>query len=201
MNEKWIPWYGGEQPVSDETNVKVKYRDAVNQDVAFSAESFRWEHANPNNTYYNPDVDIMAYCVIENKDKKAMNEKYAQFIVMRNDMTSLNPGKAMAQAAHASSVMHENCDHELFHEWKNETIDGFGTCYVYEASMEDILYFKETIDAHVSNVWTKIVHDPTYPIKDGNILHQLPLNTCLVVFGPVDEIKSILKKHCIGYAQ
>ena len=58
------------------------------------------------------------------------------YILMRTDMDSMNPGKAMAQASHASNTfVHSvepgyNVDEALFDAWQKETQQGFGTVLV-----------------------------------------------------------------------
>ena len=59
------------------------------------------------------------------------------YILMRTDMDSMNPGKAMAQASHAGSTFVHNAepgynvDEELFNAWQKETPQGFGPCLLY----------------------------------------------------------------------
>ena len=58
------------------------------------------------------------------------------YILMRTDMDSMNPGKAMAQASHASNAFVSNAepgynvDEELFNAWQQSTTQGFGTVLV-----------------------------------------------------------------------
>ena len=62
------------------------------------------------------------------------------YILMRNDMDSMNPGKAMAQASHAANAFVANDIWEmeqmpdgivdLKNQWQNETTQGFGTVIV-----------------------------------------------------------------------
>lgn len=89
------------------------------------------------------------------------------YILMRNDLPSMNVGKAIAQASHASAQFVENCSNnsnKAFDIWKNEGI-GFGTTIVLEGS-------KDSIKKIVSNVKNKSychyngeVIDTTYPFK------------------------------------
>jgi len=123
------------------------------------------------------------------------------YIIMRNDLDSMNPGKAIAQGSHASNaflakfnrMMQEYSVDSAKKEraeklnkdvttWETATSQGFGTVLVLEGSMPDI-------DDAVSKVKDRgyladIVHDPTYPIKDGGVVHHLPLDTCAYVFVP-----------------
>lgn len=121
------------------------------------------------------------------------------FILMRNDLTSMNCGKAIAQGSHASNafvhhfqhVMRENGNtpsdsiKELnvkFHEWENATNQGFGTVIVLEADMKTI---EKTVDkySNMGYICGK-VFDPTYPIVDGSVVHHIPLHTCGYLFLP-----------------
>lgn len=89
------------------------------------------------------------------------------YILMRNDLPSMNVGKAIAQASHASAQFVENCSNnsnKAFDIWKNEGI-GFGTTIVLEGS-------KDSIDKLIDNVKTKhycfyngVIVDFTYPFK------------------------------------
>jgi hypothetical protein len=46
-----------------------------------------------------------------------------------------------------------------------------------------------------------VVHDPTYPILDGEVVHHIPLDTCAYVFVPNKEndkfASTILKKFSL----
>ena len=117
------------------------------------------------------------------------------YILMRNDLDSLNPGKAMAQASHASNAfVHSvepayNVDDELFNAWQKSTPQGFGTVLVLsvnEAQMETAVKVAESFG--VDKFPCDIIHDPTYPIIDGEVCHHIPLNTCGYIFGDKDDI-------------
>lgn len=126
------------------------------------------------------------------------------YILMRNDLSSLNAGKAMAQASHASNafvahfhhyaqkynstVVHEGIQTATMHgfnEWENSTDQSFGTVLVLAAKMTEI---KATVDIFKGlNYVAGVVHDPTYPIVDGDVVHYVPLDTCAYVFIPNKE--------------
>lgn len=122
------------------------------------------------------------------------------YLLMRNDLDSMNSGKAIAQGSHASNAFvfayHEwmatastnqtdkqtSTLHQAFNRWQNETVQGFGTVLVLEGSMTDII---DTFDdAVTAGYMADIIHDPTYPIVDGNVVHHIPLNTCAYMFVP-----------------
>lgn len=126
------------------------------------------------------------------------------YILMRNDLDSMNPGKAIAQGSHASNAfvdhfhafaqecnskaVHEGLETATmngFNEWENSTQQGFGTVLVLEGNMNDITSRVSLLSScgYVAGV----VHDPTYPIVDGQVVHHIPLNTCAYVFVPNKE--------------
>jgi len=112
------------------------------------------------------------------------------FILMRTDLDSMGSGKAMAQAAHAGNALETHFETEpqaafrvkAFHEWKRQTPQGFGTTIVLGGSMAqietDVEWLRQT--GYVA----AIVHDPTYPLRDGSVTHLIPLDTCAYVFAP-----------------
>lgn len=114
------------------------------------------------------------------------------YVLMRTDLASMNPGKAVAQGAHAAN----QCAHELLlsgdddqldllGEWEDQTGHGFGTTItlgVSEAQMRSAVLVARALGLHA-----RVIHDPTYPLIDGETLHLLPLDTCAFVFGrPAD---------------
>ena len=117
------------------------------------------------------------------------------YILMRNDMNSMTPGKGMAQAAHAANAFileatENDVDIDLgvmVGEWAEDTDQGFGTTIVLETNEEKM---RDAID-HINEYHTThagVVHDPSYPLRDGDTLHLLPLNTCAYVFCSKDNI-------------
>ena len=137
------------------------------------------------------------------------------YILMRNDLASMNLGKAMAQASHASNAfvhhfngyaqeynsksVHEGIETATmngFNEWENSTPQGFGTVLTLEGKMGDI---QSVVNIFKSLSYVAgVVHDPTYPLVDGEVVHYLPLDTCAYVFVPnkeKDEFASVLLKR------
>lgn len=89
-----------------------------------------------------------------------MNKLY---VFVRNDLPSLNTGKAMAQVAHCVSQFMD-FDLEGSEEWCKEA-EGFGTTIVMEGSKRDIDRLMENVEyCGCYNSLGKIV-DPTYPFK------------------------------------
>lgn len=126
------------------------------------------------------------------------------YILMRNDLASMNAGKGMAQASHASNafinqtdayirsfidrgVMIEELNRHV-NEWQNETGYGFGTVLVLEGRMSE---FKPIISTFKAlDYMVGVITDPTYPIVDGEIVHHINLDTCAYVFVPNKETDS-----------
>ena len=134
---------------------------------------------------------------------------------MRTDMSSLNAGKGMAQAAHAANqFIYENVWHnrEFFSKTGEDTVDdkqrlirtwmsqaaGFGTTIVLDAT--DELALTDAIDAaRVHDLMAGLVLDPTYPVRDGLVTHSLPVITCGYIFGDKDNpfLQQITKKFAL----
>lgn len=120
------------------------------------------------------------------------------YIFMRSDLTSLNAGKAMAQASHAANAMVHLIKHgglvpskhikNLLTKWENSTAQGFGTCLVLDCHNEHVIL--QTIDKlnqASKEVITDIINDPTYPVRDGDLTHYISLNTCGYAFFDKDD--------------
>lgn len=114
------------------------------------------------------------------------------YIMMRNDLVDLNPGKAMAQAAHAAnqfisslkppapSWTGANSLEGWLETWTNQA-KGFGTTIVLTASKSQI---EHIIPLGASEGYAcDFVFDPTYPIKsaEGEIF-TVNAMTCAYVF-------------------
>lgn len=116
------------------------------------------------------------------------------YILMRNDLDSMNPGKAMAQASHASNAFVHNrlrmregrpADEDLYLSWKTETHQGFGTVLVLAVNKDEME--QAVAVAKMAEYDADIIHDPTYPLKDGEVCHFIPLDTCAYIFGNKDD--------------
>lgn len=83
------------------------------------------------------------------------------YILVRNDLHSMNPGKAIAQASHCVSqfVLKHPKDAADWAEYR-----GFGTTIVLEGSQNDIEHFTQEYIENVYPIWGDII-DPTYPFK------------------------------------
>ena len=122
------------------------------------------------------------------------------YILMRTDLESLNPGKMAAQASHASNAFvhawderdHDSDVDDLGVKWLTSTKQGFGTVLVLGVNEKQMRIAVEV--AQQLEYPAEVIHDPTYPIRDGEVCHFLPIDTCAYVFGDKDDpiLKSIL---------
>lgn len=118
-----------------------------------------------------------------------------QYIIVRVDLETMSPGRAAAQCAHAANdcVKQAQKYHPaLLEQW--EEGDGgtgaFGKTYVLMGAIEDI---KMTIkylqdEGHCAG----ITHDPTYAVKDGDVTHYVPVDTCGWVLGNKEDLQNVL---------
>lgn len=114
----------------------------------------------------------------------------ALYILMRTDMASMNPGKGMAQAAHAANAFTHKFadDHEYVDDverWLGEAYldgaQGFGTTLTLAVESEREL--REVIgSAQEDGFPAGLVLDNTYPVRDGKVTHLIPVFTCGYVF-------------------
>lgn len=142
-----------------------------------------------------------------------MSEKIL-YILMRNDLASLNAGKAMAQASHASNLfIHKFGKQPEVKEWQKSTEQGYGTVLVLSANENEI---NNALDkARDAGHPAGVVVDPTYPYrttqelanlipkstdtaprieKSGEVTLFRNEATCGFAFGTKEELKEALGK-------
>ncbi len=135
------------------------------------------------------------------------------YILMRTDLPSMNAGKAMAQASHASNAFINRMDtkkdsvldltNTMRKVWQAETMQGFGTVLVLAANVGQINGIVEKTELFSDVVANKVI-DPTYPYQVtgeiANLIQQdMPLyrgdgmftlyreeTTCAYLFGDKD---------------
>lgn len=106
------------------------------------------------------------------------------YILVRDDLDSMNPGKAIAQGAHAATKFIYECalDKHLsktVDDWQKQG-DGFGTKISLSVNYEQLI---DVVDsAKAMSIPANFVLDPTYPIRDGSVVHLIPLVTAAYVF-------------------
>ena len=98
-------------------------------------------------------------------------QKPVLYILMRTDIKSMNPGKAMAQASHASNAfvkqVSENDKWQDFAKsWQEQTYQGFGTVLVLGVNHKEMVTAVNV--ANRMGYVSGIVNDPTYPYIVSN---------------------------------
>ncbi len=126
------------------------------------------------------------------------------YILVRTDMESLTgtpenrkAGLPAAQAGHSANQMvfeaRQKNDPELnkmLTEWENETGKGFGTEIVLGAHISKV---KQTIEhAALLGHHAAMTFDPEYPLRDGQMLHLIPLESCGYIFGRKNVLSRLL---------
>ena len=134
------------------------------------------------------------------------------YILMRTDMPSMNAGRAMAQASHATNqLMHRFGASKEVKEWQKETPYGFGTAIVLGC---DLAQLNQVVTAaQQNNFLAQAVEDPEYgrriPTELVHLLdekHEVSPRvadgatttiytrevTCGFVFGEKEDLKPVL---------
>ncbi len=84
---------------------------------------------------------------------------------MRNDLPSLNPGKAMAQAAHAANAFTAEWGHLPDVKDYSRREHPFGTCIVLAADKDTIVFKLRRAQMRTGTVPFGPVYDPSYPFN------------------------------------
>jgi len=130
------------------------------------------------------------------------------YILMRTDLASMNAGKAVAQGAHAANQFqtamqrhfdecketgHDSKGIQVYQDWLAQGCGtaGFGTTITLEVTGAEL---ETTVKAAIQSgdFLAGITHDPTYPLRDGQVTHLIPLDTCGFVFGYKHQLVEML---------
>jgi hypothetical protein len=127
------------------------------------------------------------------------NDPVIQYIIVRNDLASMTPGRVAAQAAHAANQCIKTVDvkeeranvdplKSLVLKWEIQSHDFFGTTIVLQSNIQNIHDIAWMIQSpylpHPDfTIYSGIVIDPEYHVQDGEVTHLLPLTTALWIFG------------------
>lgn len=118
------------------------------------------------------------------------------YILMRQDLASMNAGKAVAQGAHAANIMQTRIQEEgtleqkaILESWLADR--AFGTTITLTVDDRALLKVLDLHAKHPSAAQHSVageVVDPTYPLRDGAVTHLINLRTCGYLFGLKEEI-------------
>lgn len=129
-----------------------------------------------------------------------MNEDnpYICYVLMRTDLPDYLPGKCMAQAHHAGTRFLNQLRVTIkdkpvwlvpLEGWLAQG-GGFGTTIILGVNypeMRRLTAFELDI-----NLFNGVVHDPSYPVRDGDRINHMPVDTCGYVFGRLNDCKALL---------
>jgi hypothetical protein len=126
-------------------------------------------------------------------------ENLRLYAIVRDDVRSLveDSGKPSAQAMHAQSASMRRvfCRKQWgdvwadrYGQWLDQCGGDFGTVTVLKAPFSDI----ETMTKNCTGFPNGMIHDPTFPIMDGEVGTTMPLDTCAWAFGDKDHLSPIL---------
>jgi peptidyl-tRNA hydrolase len=125
-----------------------------------------------------------------------MNENLYLYILMRNDLGSLGPGRAAAQASHAANAfIHKFGGKTDVKEWQKQTPQGFGTAIVLGVNMEQLK--QKLSEATHRGFFTEMVVDPDYVISVSKEIMPFIDNKNLGHFepSPTDPTKYLLHRE------
>ena len=137
---------------------------------------------------------------------KELGDSVALYILMRTDMASLNPGKAVAQGTHATNLFERDV-RELrkgfpdapnvlaYDAWTADR--GFGTAITLSVTGSQLEAL--TAQAVEMGCIAGLCTDPTYPLRDGDVVHLLNINTCSYIFGNREALSAILGELSLMY--
>ena len=134
-------------------------------------------------------VGIITFSIEEpiSPDEEEVGDPIYHYVLMRQDVPDYLSGKAQAQANHAGTKMVMDGLNSgsadliaMINEWGMQG-GGFGTCIVLMVSAPEM---RQTVSlAQLLGLHTGIVHDPSYPLRDGEKIQTLPLDTCAFLIG------------------
>lgn len=121
------------------------------------------------------------------------------YVLMRTDLDSLNPGKAMAQAHHnygalKAAIRANIAMQPAYIEWQRQTDQDYGTVITMggtEREIQHALHCVTRISAQ-SRIAAGWVWDNSYPVRDGAITHEVRLNTNAFVFGLKSDCADVI---------
>lgn len=132
------------------------------------------------------------------------------YILVRGDLDSMNPGKAMAQTAHAGSafthaymfvpMLNDEDPDEAVHDWHSQTAQGFGTkltLKVTEAQLGTVVMLAARLGYKAD-----VINDPTYPyIVTNEIANQIPIERDTAPRHPISDTHMALyrSENPVGY--
>jgi len=126
------------------------------------------------------------------------------YVLVRTDLDSMTPGRVAAQVGHAVSVFHgmmERADPEtdlfnMYTKWKSETPYGYGTKIILDGqNLDRLLEELYKIPGDLVSSLSRCITDPEYAVRDGEVIHILPVDTCAFAFVDADNYSFSLELY------
>lgn len=110
-------------------------------------------------------------------------DPYVCYVLMRTDLPDYLSGKSMAQTHHAAThFLYHNSTARGLEEWMAQGF-GFGTTIVLGVTHRELRELVMTGHGEDDRIVFGVVHDPSYPVRDGDLINHMAVNTCGYVFG------------------
>lgn len=129
-------------------------------------------------------------------------QEYRLYILMRSDLSSLNAGKAMAQAAHAANCLTAEWGHlAQVKDWCNRKHQ-FGTTVVLAVDKDTLIHTIKRAQMRDGTVPYGPVWDETYPfITTPEVAELIPKSklTAPMIWDSSDRVVLFRKEITCGY--
>lgn len=121
-------------------------------------------------------------------------------VLMRTDVPSYEPGKHMAQSNHAGTHLmwqaRQFRAHDTFlphlEEWLAQG-EGFGICLTRAVTYPQMRVALAL--AHTGGIFHGIILDKTYPVRDGDRMQTLEVETCGYMLARRSRAKPIIQDY------
>ncbi len=118
-----------------------------------------------------------------------MKKELVLYVIVRNDLASLTPGKVAAQVSHASTAfMRYYANRDSVEEWCDRR--GFGTAVILSTDIDQLKSINE--QARHTAFACGLVADPEYALVDGRFVHNIKLITCSYLFGSREALFALV---------
>ena len=117
------------------------------------------------------------------------------YLFIRNDIYSMNAGKAVAQGSHATNdfeikvrmAADQSVEwHKTLNTWRNGECAGralvFGATGAQFENLKILCEIYESNSSNQKNILWGSYTDPTYPLRDGQLTHTIPFNSAMWIF-------------------
>ncbi len=137
------------------------------------------------------------------------------YLFVRNDVPSMTPGRAIAQASHATNAFELHLRMltqsslewaKIMEEWRPDP-EPAGRALVFGCTGRQLDFIEAEINSYMKytkenfNLLGGTYMDPTYVLKDGDVTHLVPFKSCGWMFAraPINTIRKELRAAVDGW--